>query len=105
MKANRIELKKYTAESKLNAKEPENVIDLLLECSSPELIDSFGIEQEEEARAALAKYPACTCEKVGTYAGYVWRMEGYALEYFETDEDGDFIEGSDFVFADDVINQ
>lgn len=43
-----------------------------------------------EAKAELAKY---RCEY---YDG--WAIE-YALEYFEADEDGEFVEGSDYELA------
>ena len=60
----------------------------------PEEIKRWSIEQEEEAREELAKHK---CSYV-QYGGF-WQIEEYALEYCERDEDGEFIEGSDYCLA------
>lgn len=60
------------------------------DCVEPEVLKSWPIEKEAEAKAELAKY---RCEY---YDG--WAIE-YALEYFEANEDGEFVEGSDYELA------
>lgn len=63
------------------------------ENSAPEEIKRWGIDEVEKAKEELAKYK---CE----YShGYFWDIEEYALEYCECDEDGEFIQGSDFELA------
>ena len=57
---------------------------------APEVLKSWPIEKEEEAKAELAKY---RCEYYNN-----WAIE-YGLEYFEADEDGEFVEGSDYNLA------
>jgi hypothetical protein len=61
--------------------------------SNPEELQRWSIEQEQDAKAELAKHN-CTYS-----SGYVWDIEEYALEYCECDEDGEFVEGSDFDLA------
>lgn len=59
----------------------------------PEELKSWGIEGEEQAKKELAKYK-CTYS-----GGNFWDIEEYALEYCECNEDGEFIQGSDFELA------
>lgn len=61
----------------------------------PEEIKRWNIEDEAEAKAELAKHK-CTYD-----GGNVWDIEEYALEYCECDEDGEFIQGSDFDLAEE----
>lgn len=62
-------------------------------------VKRWDITQEEEARAELAKYRCEYCES-RTFAGNVVTVATeYALEFCECDEDGDFIQGSDFELA------
>ena len=63
-----------------------------IDCN-PEELKRWSIEQEQEAKTELAKH---NCTYSG---GYVWNIEEYALEYCECDEDGEFVEGSDFDLA------
>lgn len=65
------------------------------ENSDPEEVKRWGIEHEAEARAELAKHK-CTYN-----SGYYWDIEEYALEYCECDEDGGFVEGSDYYLAEE----
>ena len=58
--------------------------------SEPAVLKSWPIEKEEEAKAELAKY---RCEYYDN-----WAIE-YGLEYFEANEDGEFVEGSDYEIA------
>lgn len=55
-------------------------------------VKRWSIEQEDEAKAELAKL---TCEYANGH------ITEYALEYCECDEDGDFICGSDFELAEE----
>lgn len=62
--------------------------------SEPEELKRWVIEDEEDAKKELAKY---SCE----YVEYpeCWSIKEYALEYCKCDEDGEFVEGSDFELA------
>lgn len=62
----------------------------------PDELGRWNIEQEAEAKAELAKYK---CSYVTDSNPSLVFVEEYALEYCLTDEDGEFIEGSDLVFA------
>ena len=53
------------------------------------------MEQKEEAKKELA---ALRC-KYARYNEHLTDVEEYALEYFEADESGEFVEGSDFELA------
>lgn len=64
--------------------------------SNPEEIKRWSIDQEAEARAELAKHH-CSYQS----NGHMTWVEEYALEYCECDEDGEFIQGSDFDLAED----
>lgn len=65
----------------------------------PSELKRFDINDEEKAREELSKY-RCTykCDNVCD-------IDEYALEYCECDEDGDFIQGSDFYLADEENKQ
>ena len=58
--------------------------------SNPVEIARWNISDEKQARAALAE---CRCSYDGG------RITEYALEFCETDEDGEFASGSDYDFA------
>lgn len=64
--------------------------------TDPEEIKRWNIEDEAEAKAELAKYK---CTYSSDYNNHY--IEEYALEYCECDEDGDFIQGSDFELAEE----
>lgn len=71
-----------------------NKYDTILGCdSNPTELKRWSIEQIDEAKAELAKYK---CEYDLSY------IAEYALEYCECDEDGEFIQGSDYDFAEEV---
>lgn len=55
----------------------------------------FGIGQKGDAMKQLAEHKCSYLSSCGT----TW-IEEYALEFCECDEDGDFIQGSDFELAD-----
>lgn len=57
---------------------------------NPEALKRWSIEDEAEALEELKNYK-CTYDK-----GNLYYIDEYALEYCETDEDGEFIEGSTF---------
>lgn len=63
--------------------------------TSPEELKRWKIEEAEEAKEELSKF----CCKSVRYNEYLTDIEEYALEYFEADENGEFIEGSDFDLA------
>ncbi len=63
------------------------------EDSNPKELKRWGIVQEQDAKKELAKYK-CSCN-----GDYVLDVTEYALEYCECDEDGEFIQGSDFELA------
>ena len=54
----------------------------------------WPIEQEEEAQQELKKY-SCKYER----GPELYWIEEYGLEYCNTDEDGEFVDGSDFYIA------
>ena len=58
--------------------------------SNPAEIARWNISDEKQARATLAEYRC-------SYDG--GRIKEYALEFCETDEDGEFVSGSDYDFA------
>lgn len=62
---------------------------------NPEELKRWSIEQEEEAKKELA---ALRC-RYARYNEHLTDVEEYALEYFEADESGEFVEGSDFDLA------
>lgn len=63
--------------------------------ASPEELNRWPVEYKEEAKEILAKLK-CTYEH--DEAQSRWYITEYALEYCETDEDGEFVEGSDYDF-------
>lgn len=63
---------------------------------SPKEIKRWNIEQEEEARKELKNHACIYHENVET-----WSVEEYALEYCECDENGEFVQGSDYDFAEE----
>ena len=68
-------------------------------CASlPEELKRWDIGQKQEALEELAKYQ-CT---YGRYNEHSISVEEYALEFCICDEDGDFVEGSDYIFAETV---
>lgn len=57
-------------------------------------LQRWSAEQKEAAREELKKY---RCEYIKT--GETISITEYALEYFDADENGEFISGSDFDLA------
>lgn len=60
----------------------------------PQEVKRRSIEQEQEAKEELAKH-ACTYHENAE----TWSIEEYALEYCECDEEGEFVQGSDYDLA------
>lgn len=58
-------------------------------------VERWSIDQKEAAEAAFKKYKC-------SYRNYIDLTDvvEYALEYFECDEEGEFIAGSDYYLAD-----
>lgn len=63
--------------------------------TDPEELKRWTIEEKEEAEEEIAKF----CCKSVRYNEYLTDIEEYALEYFEADESGEFVDGSDFDLA------
>lgn len=69
-----------------------------IDCN-PEEVQRWSIEQDAEAKAELAKH-RCDYNSVRTfYNSTVIDADEWALEYCECDEDGEFIQGSDYWLA------
>lgn len=64
--------------------------------SSPTELKRWDISQAEEAKTELAKYNCSYSEGIALYY-----IEEYALEYCECDEDGEFVQGSDYDLAEE----
>lgn len=64
----------------------------------PEELDRWPIEEEQQAKEALARYKCSYCDSHTCLTN----IEEYALEYCECDEDGEFIQGSDYEFAEEI---
>lgn len=62
-----------------------------------EEITRWNITDEESAQEELRKY---RCSYSGSNGA--WDITEYALEYFEADEEGEFISGSDYYIAKEV---
>lgn len=62
--------------------------------SCPKEVKIWNIEQKDEASLELSKYRCSYC----SYGNNLF-VEEYALEYCECDEFGEFIQGSDYYFA------
>ena len=62
---------------------------------NPEELGRWNASDEDAAKAELAKY-RCSYDPYHDQLAYI---EEYALEWFESDEDGEFLFGSDFELA------
>lgn len=63
--------------------------------SNPKELKRWNVEQEDEAREELKNYK-CEYDE-----GNDIDITEYALEFFESDEEGELIRGSDFELADE----
>lgn len=63
--------------------------------TDPEELKRWSMEQKEEAKKELS---ALRC-RYARYNEHLTDVEEYALEYFEADESGEFVAGSDFDLA------
>lgn len=68
--------------------------------SEPVELRRWNIEEEEDAKAELA----CYCCEYCRANDDCYTITEYALEYCETDEDGEFLSGSDYDFAIERMN-
>lgn len=64
--------------------------------SNAEEIKRWDAKDKEEAKKELAKYKCVYSKGIE-----IWDVEEYALEYCECDEDGEFIQGSDYDLAEE----
>lgn len=62
----------------------------------PEEVKRWSIEQKDEAEAELTRHRCSYCDN-----GHMTWIEEYALEYCECDENGKFIQGSDYDLAEE----
>lgn len=62
---------------------------------NPEELKRWSMEQKEEAKKELS---ALRC-RYARYNEHLTDIEEYALEFFQADESGEFVEGSDFELA------
>lgn len=65
--------------------------------SFPEEIKRWDSSKEDEAIRELAKYKCTYKQDISLFYA-----EEYGLEFCECDEDGAFIDGSDYTFAEDA---
>lgn len=65
---------------------------------NPKELKRWNIADEAEAKEELKKY---RCEYYEQKSSGSMSIKEYALEYCECDEDGEFMFGSDFDFADE----
>lgn len=65
--------------------------------TDPEELKRWSMEQKEEAKKELSAL-RCRYARYNEHLTDV-EVEEYALEYFEADESGEFVEGSDFELA------
>lgn len=66
------------------------------EWSCPEEVMRWSIDHEKEAMEELARHKC-------TYSHWnLWYIEEWALEYCECDSDGEWVDGSDYVLAEEV---
>ena len=106
MTANRIRLEKFSVQTgliKAGARRPDNLFNFALaNDTDPEIIKEMDLtpENREAAQKWLANQRN-TCEKISGFAGSFYQIEAYGIEYFEADEDGEFVEGSDYEPAED----
>lgn len=63
-----------------------------------EEIKRWPIEQEQSAREELKKHTCTYKEDIALY-----NVEEYALEFCECNEDGEFVEGSDYELAEEAV--
>ena len=92
----RYELKKFGAEVKQRPEITENWFDLVSLDPSPESIRFF--DSLEEAKETLKKYEN-TCQETRGNVGIYYLVTVFAIEVYSVDEDGDFLEGSDYEIA------
>ena len=64
--------------------------------SNPMELKRWDIEQKEEAKAELMKHKCSYSKDIELHY-----IEEYALEYCKCDEDGEFVEGSDYDLAEE----
>ena len=67
--------------------------------SNPQELGRWSIHNEDLAKIELEKH-----ESFYINTGNFWSIEEYALEYCECDDDGEFVEGSEYEFAKESKN-
>lgn len=71
--------------------------------SDPDILNVWNISEDKEANIQKAKDTLASyqCSYRKTIEGYA--IYEYALEYYDSDEDGDFLDGADFDLAEEQI--
>lgn len=100
MRANTFVIKKYTAQTGLiecGARAPKDYFSFVFENDpSPEKLATFNTE--EEALEALKLYNGQGgCVRCEGFSGSFYEVTVYAVECYEVDEEGEFVEGSDYI--------
>ena len=106
MNANRIRLERFFADTgliKAGAKRPDNLFNFALANDiDSEIIEEMELTPENKEKAIRwLRTKRNTCKEVNGFAGSFYQVEAYGIEYFEVDENGEFVEGSDFDGAKD----
>ena len=102
MSANTFDLKKFTAETGLircGARAPKDCITFALENDpDPEKLATFNTE--EEAREALKRYNGKGgCVRCEGFCGGFYKATAYLVECYEVDEEGEFVNESDYIWS------
>ena len=106
MTANTWRILKLTAQTGLikgGAKKPENLVKYAIEHDTdPEEIELF--RNKQAALKAFEQYKGNdVCEVIQGFAGAFYQVTAYVVEEYEADEDGEFIEGSDYYSSTDAL--
>ena len=91
---NTFELKFFRVET---TEEPTGCLgDTLVQDEDAKTIETF--KNFKEAKDVLKKYPRASYYRSDTFHGHVYITEGYGIECYEANDNGDLVEGSDFEF-------
>lgn len=101
MNTNTYVLKKFAAQTALiryGASAPKDYISYAIE-NDTDAEELATFRTEKEAREALKLYAGQGgCVKRDGASGSFYEATAYAIERYEADEDGELIEGSDYIF-------
>lgn len=103
-KINLIELTAETGLIKNGAKKPADYAAYCLDQPEIDPVIIKTMDDTPENRTQACKWLAQkknTCKAVRGNAGSFYAITAYAIEYYTADEDGDYIDGSDYDTAED----